>query len=71
MRGGLIRLEIYVLRGFWEVTVWLSRAPLKMEAALGYVSLLLKGFSVTLRHLVLDEHRPGNAYGTTCLLEAF
>lgn len=30
--GDLIPLEIYILRGFWEVTEWLSRALLKIEA---------------------------------------
>lgn len=29
--GELIPLEMYIHRGFWEVTVWLSRAALKTK----------------------------------------
>ena len=42
--GDLIPLEMYILRGFWEVTAFLSRAALKIEAVLSASSLLKGGF---------------------------
>lgn len=37
--GDLISLEIYLLWGSWEVTVWLSRALLKIETVSGSLSV--------------------------------
>ncbi len=50
--GDLVSLEMFILRGFWEVTVRLSRASLQTEALSASFSPL-RGFSVTEEDVVL------------------
>lgn len=69
--GELIPLEIYILWGFWEVTVWLSRAPLKIVWGPDTLHFSLKGFFVTLRHPVLEKLEPANDRSCNILKDRF